>query len=542
MKTPGTLFSVAGRRVWDWGSAQARTITCALFASLPCRFALLCAGVLPALLSLVVFQSCRIEKRLVEVSIRESRSSRFRFDGASEGFESQAVRWSSSTRVGSAAALITPAEPGALAGYGGLGRRLFPPRLYPGNDPTVFCRPYNDVESEPRLKVLAFEGSVAAQGFDEGDAQKARRLYLLLSFDLVAVTQDVTQALLDEANELMVQRGYPSLGHANFQVTATHTHSGPAGLALSPLWSAFACDSFRAAYRKQVIVAARQLMGQAIDSLRPASSLQIHHAQVSGLNTSRFKGMGVDEHTFALLARDASDDVLGCALSYPVHSTFYGPNSLRLSRDVAGWIENAMTGNVAVPEGAPGCFFLNGAGGNAKARLQDRSGEDYAKLVVSRFINAAEPKIASTNAPLAFEDDGPAEFSYAAVSYELPKAVFNFSACGLGAARPFVSLPILNDLPRVTMLAALKVGEDLVLFVPGELVFESSRALAEIVAEMLGPQTRLSFVTTANDYSGYIVPSSRYSSEELESCSSLFGKGHLGALEAALRRLLQAWS
>jgi hypothetical protein len=511
--------------------------------------------------SLVALMSCRVEPRVLDVSKREEQSARFRFDPSEEGFQGPAVRWSTAqqTQVGQSSLPITPARPGSLAGYGGFDRRLFPPRLYPGSEPTVFCRPYEETESEPRVKATVLSGNLSGQ---EPPSDEGRRLYVLLSFDLVAVTQDVTQALLDETNGLMVELGLSPLGQASFQVSATHTHSGPAGLALSPLWSAFACDSYQPSYRRLVLAAARQAIAQAVKDLRPVQPVTVYRATIDGWNNSRFAGMEVDRSAFGVLAVDGAKQVAGCLFSYPVHSTFYGPDSLRLSRDIAGWLEDefsaglsrlASARDAALPQG-PSCSFVNGASGNATARLDGRTKEAYASGLVNEILTRVEPSVAGALAEAGSSTAGSegvsdaataitaaTAISYAAVAYPLPKPNINFSACGAALAEPFLSLPILDVLPSETKLSALRLGDDVLIFVPAELVFEAAQVLRGDAQEVLGQNARIHFVTTANDYSGYVVPSSRMGAKEIESCSSLFGGGHLEALRQALKRLLVSW-
>jgi hypothetical protein len=499
------------------------------------------------LASALLVGSCRIEKRLVEVGVREASSARFRFESDGEGLNGQAFGWSKAVRYAQTSVSITPSQPGSLAGFGGLGRRLFPPRLYPGTEPTVYCRPYKDVESEPRMKLVLLEGVAdmpsgsALEGEDSENGD--RRLFLIINLDLVAVTQDVTQWLLDEANQFLTEQGgFVELSHASFQVTATHTHSGPSGLSLSPLWGAFACDSYQSSYRAEIRASLRQGLALAIADLADISSLTVHHAEIAGLNTSRFKGMGVDTDAFLLLARTQDGAISGCQFSYPVHSTYFGPNSLRLSRDLAGWLEGAMTETLGrIVRSAAECFFLNGLSGNATANYEGRNADDYSQLVASQMGERASPVIRIEDTDSRSGDQAAGRVSYAAVSYDLPPAAFNFGACNAEAASGVVSLPFLETLPRSTKLAALRLTDDFILFAPGELVFEAGELLRQRIRDSLGSEIRVSLVTTANDYSGYVLPANKYDEKALESCSSLYGKGHIGSVDQGLSDLIRAF-
>lgn len=460
---------------------------------------------------------CRIEKRIVEVTLDLPEQQGFSFAPDSPGMSGEAVRWEGVEAFGHASRAITPSQASSLAGYGGLGRRLLPPRLTRGADPSVFCRPFEDVDGEPRVKVAFLRGQSGA-GKNDG--------FILVSFDLVAVTQDLTQSLLIAAqDELGVEF---DLGHGNFQVTATHTHSGPSALSTSPIWGAFACDSYRREYRLEVLKAFREALSEAKNSAIDDVEVKIRETRVDGDVESRYSAMPVEDRV-SVITFEKADRMTGCLFIYAAHSTYYGPNSLTLSSDLAGRLERSFADQLGVED----CFFLNGVGGNAVARYGGRTVDEYSNQVAGRVAR----DIQDNRSPVT---EG--SLSYSAIAYGLPKARINFSACGADFAESFVSLPILDELPRQTKLAMLEIGQFIFVFVPAELVKFAGESLEQEILSEQGEEKFVRFITTSNDYGGYVLPGSLYAKPALEACSSLYGAGHLDALKMAARQLSQTFS
>jgi hypothetical protein len=471
--------------------------------------------------------ACRVEKRVTEIGDGDEQNLSFRFLGSEAGMNGIPARGWTIKRFGQGASKITPAERSALAGFGGLGRRLLPPRLYRGDEPTVFCRPFDKIESEPRIKVALFQGDAGVTAAETDSPEK----YAIVSLDLVAVTQDLSQWLLDYLRSDQNDKNGSDWNLANVQFVATHTHSGPAGLSRSPLWGAFACDSFRSGYRQRVGEALREAMAAARSSMQDVNSVTLHKATIPSMNRTRLDGMGVNSEVVLWAPRDASGKILGCQFSVPVHSTYYGPTSLKLSTDLAGWLEAAMAKRLGVSD----CYFMNGASGNARAELAGKPPEEYAAEVAEQFAAQAVPSVEQNGAPPDTQISG--AIRYATLSYNLPAADINFGACGAEQVEKIVSLPILKALPRTTKLAMLAVGKNLTVFIPGEIVFDVSVSLERKVREKITDVESVSFVTTANDYGGYILPKQWYERRSLEGCSSIHGPRHDAVLEDAVAQL-----
>lgn len=448
---------------------------------------------------------CSAAHRIVEISYDETRPTAFDWQDSLE-----TMRMTRVTHYGQARASITPPFKTALAGYGGLGRRLFPPRIYQADISTLFCRPFQSVESDVGVKVHLFEG--------EGSAL-APEYFFLVNLDLVAVTQDVSQWLLE-----LAQSEFPelNLNQSRFQVTATHTHSGPAGLSLSSVWSAFACDSVNNDYRRFLSERYREALKAAWNAKRNLDGIRVLNGKVANWNKSRIPGLPVSEDTFLLqMASDGGN--LGCMYSFPVHATLFGPNDLDLSADYPGLFETQLEKDTGTP-----CTFLNGNSGNAKARRQGNNPENYIKKVLEASWSAFSAKIEGPSLP--DQESLMKDLTVASTVLKLPNAKLNLKACGAELVSPFLSTPLLDQLPRASKLSLLRMGNFAYLFVPGELVSSASETLKTRIRETRPELKEVFVLNTSNDYNGYILDGTWYNRPSLEACSSLFGAGHLKIL------------
>lgn len=413
--------------------------------------------------------------------------------------------------------LIVPPAVTSLAGFGGALRRVIPPNFSGLNGFFTYCLPYTQVDEQasPRVKILLWEGLTAT-----GETSH----FGIVSLDLVAVTADVTQKIVNTLRQRMPPGMTLDQGH--IQVIASHTHSGTAGLSENPFWGAFACDRYSQPLWDFFATRVADTFEKALKNLKPVEKRTIKKGRLPGFNRTRFPGMEVDDRFLALsMTSDDSQSPLGCALIYAVHPTWYGQKDRTLSADVTGFVEHALERK----EGAPACVFLNGAVGNAEIQAAAGTLEQYAEA----FANAVHEQGATQN------ESAPLKLAFGARIVSLPKPAPNLKACNLEGLDTVVSAEMLDQLPRTTKIAYLILGKTLLIFFPGEAVFDVQKEFEQKLKAKFPDFEDVRLLSLSNDYLGYMVGVGNYDTPTLESCSTLYGPTVSGRLIDALQSLLE---
>lgn len=413
---------------------------------------------------------------------------------------------------------IEPPRPTSLAGFGGAARRLLPPNFAGGDRFFTYCLPYESVDLAPRVKVMLWQGE---------DSQKKLDTFALIAVDVVAVPSDVTRKIV-----AFLANQHPTLrlDHGNVQVVASHTHAGPAGLTENPFWSVFACDRYSQAYWAIFEERVTKAFAKALSTTRPITDAARRTTLLPGFNRSRFKGMEVDSRLLSLsFAQKESANLpksrqgAPCVQVFAAHPTFFGQTSLTLSSDLVGHVERELD---RVNQGFP-CVFLNGAVGNADAKAGDNL-DDYA----GRFAEIA------FNPEKGTWQDAGTGLEFGAHILDLPTPKPNLKACGVPPIDAFVSARILGNLPPRTKIAYARLGTTLFVFYPGEPVKTVSDALQTSILAARKDVDVVQVLGVSNDYLGYVVDSDDFSTETLESCSTLYGRRIADTLRAALVELV----
>lgn len=414
--------------------------------------------------------------------------------------------------VGFAAISLVPSQPVSLAGFGGLYRRFTPPYFWNMGRGSSLCLPYKNVDTaaEPRIKAVVWqEGNTASVTF------------ALLSIDVVAITSDVTQRVV-----LALQKAFPmqNWDQTHVHVVASHTHSGPAGLSLHPVWSVIGCDVYMPTFYQDFEHAVVTAVGSALHNAQEVQRFMTRSGEAPALNASRVKGMAVDSHfTHWEFQTDTTSTAVGqsrepvCLQSYSLHPTFFGPETLTLSGDVVGHMENTLR-----QQNAKQCVFLNATGGNAVAVLPAagspaQSANTYAgQWSQWVFQDGLFPEVVQKQ-----------RFVWGSQIIAIPQEPgLPFKACGVNALKPFLNLGFLKDLPRRTKIAFAIWGDQLVLFFPGEPLMSTKQLFAQTFDGDLLSQlgvSNFSFISLANDYLSYVITRPYDQMVSLESCSSLYG-------------------
>lgn len=404
------------------------------------------------------------------------------------------------TAVGAAALEFIPAQPTSLAGFGSLSRRLLPPVF--GTDATVgYCRHYSAIESPPRVKTALLQ-------LRNGETSEPRFVFLI-SLDIVAVTRDLSLKIMTLIDELFTTE---TAQLHNTIITATHTHSGPAGLTESPLWSAFICDSYNDALTVNYLETIKATLVMAKESLKPVVAITKQGFDATSYVRSRIESMAPDT-TVSLLKFVSNDESSPLALlQIPVHPTTFGTKSLTLSADLVGPLERAFAEELSSEK----VFLMQTQVGNMESLRSDGDTTRWAKSLAQDFKTAA-----------ARQTDSELKLSTAATVFALPKKSINWSGCEAQAARYITDLPILNQLPSEAPMTLFNIAGETHAFLPGEWTSSAAQLAINRLSERDDVQGKVKIMSLAYDYTGYHLDKQYYDEAGIESCSSLYGRNGL---------------
>ena len=410
---------------------------------------------------------------------------------------------SSNLQVGMSAKSIYPNFPVSLSGFGSPLRRLIPPDLINIGDSSTFCKPFQNIDHPPRIKVILFKGKNSNQDM----------YYLLINFDIIAIPSDFNLKILKE-----LQNNFPSLNlsHANVQFVATHTHAGPAGLTENPFWAAAVCDRFNPKIYELVKAQIFSGLNDAISNLGTIQSYDNANYTASGYNFTRFAGMQVDRSTYYLNLKDASANSLACINVFSGHPTWYGAADLTLSGDFVGYLEESLQNSTH----SANCAFFNSVVGNASINAIDSISDR--KAFTNSFVNETIPNITNNTNSLSL--------NYGTLFITLPGFQINFTGCdisfGIIPEKYFsdvISIKSTDITNNITKISWFSIGSTYFFLFPGEPLFDTKQLLQSMLATYFPNISSIVVLSTANDYVGYLMTSSNYLIKNIDTCSTIHG-------------------
>jgi Neutral/alkaline non-lysosomal ceramidase, N-terminal len=440
------------------------------------------------------FNACRVEEVTSVIAEKSRRDVLFYQNNKTLN----KVHLSKNFQIGFGEQTLVPSQPISLAGFGGIYRRMLPPNLSANAGYFTYCLPYESIDLNPRVKVQIIEGQN-----NLGD----ENFIIIVSLDVVAVTADISQKIVQ-----FLEKKFPhkKFSQENLVLLATHSHSGPSGLTENPFWSAFACDKYSPDYFSFFQEQLASAVNQAFVSLENFSSVETVNSNLPMQNRSRIPSMPVDDRFLGILFKNKLDEVKGCVAQYSVHSTFHGQTELVLSADVAGSIELASNKQLKTES----CIFFNGAVGNAEKSYGTDNLKEYGELISEEMLPVKEEKK---------EKIYNYSFLMDSKIISLPSPRANLSACKFPTLGGFLNTKIFDLLPERTKISYLAFDKNLLLFFPGEAVYTIQKSLEDKIFEKFPQFKNIKIVSLANDYIGYVVDEKNYTSEVLESCSTIYG-------------------
>jgi hypothetical protein len=185
---------------------------------------------------------------------------------------------------------------------------------------------------------------------------------LWLTLDAIAVGKELTTELADAAS---AAAGIPA---SHVVVSASHTHSGPAG------WTGEIHPVIPAERERDLVEALTCTVRAARLERRPVTA-SWRSVEVVGVGTNRHHRNGPHDNTVGILALHSPEGSLEAVLlDFACHPTTYGPENLRYSADWPGAARAALAPAVV--------GFLQGAAGDVSPRFtrQGRGAAEVARL------------------------------------------------------------------------------------------------------------------------------------------------------------------
>ncbi|MGY3805135.1 neutral/alkaline non-lysosomal ceramidase N-terminal domain-containing protein [Pigmentibacter ruber] len=443
--------------------------------------------------------SCQIEINKPPFNSSNNVNSLFFPNGSIGGMGSLA----SNLQVGMSAKNIYPNFPVSLSGFGSPLRRLIPPDLINIGDSTTFCKPFQNVDHPPRIKVILFKGNNNSQEL----------YYLLINLDIIAIPSDFNLKIIKE-----LQNNFPSLNlsHANVQFIATHTHAGPAGLTENPFWAAAVCDRFNPKVYDLVKSKIFSGLNDAISNMGTIQSYDNANYTASGYNFTRFPGMQVDRSTYFLNLKDLNSNSLACIKVFSGHPTWYGAADITLSADFVGYLEESLQNLTH----SSNCAFFNSVVGNATIDAIDSMTDK--KKFTDTFVTETISNISNNTNSLSL--------NFGTLFITLPGFQINYTGCGISFGiipekyfSDIISIKSTDITNNITKISWFSLGSTYFFLFPGEPLFDTKQLLQSMLAANFPNISTIVVLSTANDYVGYLMTSSNYAIKNIDTCSTIHG-------------------
>jgi len=413
------------------------------------------------------------------------------------------------TSAGASAVEFLPTKPTSLAGFGSFSRRLFPP-VFGSNSSVSYCRAYQNVKDPPRIKTAVLNL--------EPTSPSVQSKVFLISLDIVAVTADLSKKVMKVLDEVF---GSGTSKISNTFITSTHTHSGPAGLTESPLWSAFVCDSYNESLTSDYLEKLKVTLKKADSLAIPVVEVHSHNWKAESYLKSRIEGMDADTDVSLIKFVTQNGESPLALLEMAVHPTTLGAQSLTLSADLVTPLESAFAAEFSVEN----VFLMQTHAGNMESNKGSRNTTDWAQALAQELKKTNDSK---NTLSLSLKSS--------ASTIPLPSKSINWNGCQAKAARYFVSLPILEELPARAPVAKLQIGEQTRFYLPGEWTTSAAQqAITLVTGHSQLARDNIKILSMAYDYTGYHIDREFYEKASIESCSSLYGVSGLEQILTSLK-------
>lgn len=379
-------------------------------------------------------------------------------------------------------------------------------------------KPAEGVHDRIQAKVLYFR---------DGDTETA-----LITADLRSITPELTQQISEKTRHL----GTVS---ENLLVSASHTHAGPA-MYPEPFWQ-FQFGAYDPAIVEAMSTSVADAIAEAVENAAPAR-VGFGEQIIEGFtrnrrweyDTAAREAAGEKPLTrprlWVMRVDDLDGDLRAILVNFATHPTIAGADNMHVSAEWPGALqrelEKAYLGVVALyTNGAEGDQSPDGGAGD----------DDFARI--DHFGARLAARVQSLAEGITGETD--LTVSALAIQPTLPEITFSEGIrTGLYA---HMLEPALEALPRTADVRMLRIGDTVLVGLPGEPICAVGMAVEEVVREQ-GFKNAI-VLGLASDYIGYIVNEQEYAHGGYEvDLRSYYGPGlgdffvkEIGASVDALR-------
>ena len=440
---------------------------------------------------------------------------------------------------------------------------------------------------------------LSARAFIIGELDGTRRL-VFVTAELLNTSHEIRLSVVD--NLQAKHGGLYSLD--NVVLSATHTHSSPAGYSHD--------GTFRRAYFDAVVQGITEAIESAHEDLQPGRILLgQREVEAAGANRSviayaqnpdaeRARYLHDTDKEMTLLKFEREDGVIGALSWFAVHPTSLTYNNLLVSADHKGIASFEMERRARTRNDTTSEFvaaFAQSNCGDVTGNLNlDNTGpgvDDYdsARIIGERQLDVAMALLEAASEPLqggvdyrldavdftdldvgnGFTGAGPQNTCFPAYGY-----AFAGGSTEDGGGHPLfmegmlerdssidalvelvVSPPAISDelrachAPKPILypkeqqdplpVGVAKLGQLAIVFVPSEATTMAGRRLRDTVRDVLGAEAKYVVIAGyTNDYAGYITTPEEYAIQQYEGGHTLFGPWTLPAFQQEIDRLARA--
>jgi neutral ceramidase len=342
----------------------------------------------------------------------------------------------------------------------------------------------------------------------------------LVSTDLIGISPGMKEAVVEKVADL----GFTA---NNLLLAATHNHSAPECLhPQGDVWP-LAFGRFLPAYFEFTNTRIAESIRAATARMQPAQ-VGFAAAPLKGFNRNRREaGEGVVDPTMTVMkvttAGAGPAETLALVVDFTAHPTIMGPKSFAISGEFPGAMSRALESRMSAGSAA---LFFNGAQGDQTHAGDFGSGWDrvdaYGKALAEKAWELSETAQVSDDAAITLGN-----VMWGLPQYRMSPA-FIESTGQEYKLTPEMGIAIASKLfPRAVQLQAVRIGDAVLMAVPGEATAELGLAMKRN-AVSFGARYPV-IVGLANNAIGYILSPEQYRLGEYESGTSFYGP-QLGAI------------